>query len=128
MMLQAALNGSRAPAEHPALPVTPTHIAAEAERAVAAGAMEIHLHVRRADGTESLAPDDVAQTLTLVRAVCPITPIGISTSAGIVADVAHRYQLVSRWNVLPDYVSVNVHEDGALDLIRLLLRRGIGVE
>jgi uncharacterized protein (DUF849 family) len=68
MLLQVALNGSRAPAEHPTLPVTPTQIAAEAGRAVAAGAMEIHLHVRRADETESLAPDDVAQTLTLVVA------------------------------------------------------------
>jgi uncharacterized protein (DUF849 family) len=30
--------------------------------------------------------------------------------------------------VLPDYVSVNVHERGAMDLIRLLLCRGVGVE
>jgi len=127
-MLQVALNGSRAPGEHPALPVTPDQLAHAAQRAVAAGADEIHLHVRCSDGSESLAPDDVAQTLTLVRAACPGVPLGISTSAGIVPNVAERYHLINHWIVLPRYVSVNTHETGAIDLIRLLLGRGVGVE
>lgn len=95
---------------------------------MAAGAAELHLHVRRADARESLAPADVADTLTLVRAACPGVPVGISTSATIVADAVRRLDLVQQWTVLPDYVSVNVHEEGAMDLIRLLLRRGVGVE
>jgi len=128
MLLQAALNGSRAATEHPALPITPQQIAAEAQRAVAAGAAELHLHVRGPDAQESLAPDDVAQTLTLVRAACPNIPVGISTSATIVPDAAQRFWLVQCWTTLPDYVSVNVHENGAVELIRLLVRRGVGVE
>ncbi len=127
-MLQAALNGSRSPDEHPALPSTPEEIAHAALQAVAAGADELHLHVRRADGCESLAPNDVAHTLALVRAACSRVPLGISTSAAIVPDPRRRYRLVQHWTVLPDYVSVNVHEDGAIDLIGLLLERGIGVE
>ncbi len=127
-MLQAALNGSRSPHEHPALPVTPEQIALAASQVVAAGADELHLHVRRADGRESLAPNDVAQTLTLVRAACPGIPLGISTSAAIVPDPHERYRFVQHWTMLPDYVSVNVHEDGAIDLIRLLLEKGVGVE
>lgn len=127
-MLQAALNGSRTRGEHPALPVTPEQIAHAAQRAVAAGADEIHLHVRRSDGSESLAPHDVAQTLTLVRAACAGVRVGMSTSAGIVSDPDRRYRLVQQWTVLPDYVSVNIHEAGAIDLIHLLLRQGVGVE
>ena len=128
MLLQAALNGSRAATEHPALPTTPHQIAADAQRAVAAGAAELHLHVRRADGRESLAPADVADTLTRVRAACPGVPVGISTSATIVADAAQRMEFVQQWTVLPNYVSVNVHERGVMDLIRLLRHRGVGVE
>lgn len=90
--------------------------------------MEIHLHVRRPDGTESLAPADVAQTLTLVRTACPAIPIEISTSAAIVPDVAERYQLISQWTIMPDYVSVNLHEEGALDLMELLIHKGIRIE
>ncbi|NOK62620.1 MAG: hypothetical protein GFH27_549333n108 [Chloroflexi bacterium AL-W] len=128
MILQAAINGSRNLSEHPVLPVTPQQIADDARQAIDAGAMEIHLHVRRSDGTESLAPEDVAQTLTLVRTACPAIPIGISTSAAIVPDTTKRYQLISQWSIIPDYVSVNIHEEGALDLIKLLLQHGIGIE
>lgn len=127
-MLQAALNGSRTPDEHPALPVTPEQIAKAGQQAVAAGAAELHLHVRDANGQESLAPADVAHTLTLVRVACPGVPVGISTSAVIVPDPHERYRLVQHWTMLPDYVSVNIHEDGAIDLIRLVVERNIGVE
>lgn len=127
-MLQAALNGSRAASEHPALPLTPESIALEARRAVAAGAAELHLHVRREDGKESLEPAPVARTLELVRAACPGTPIGLSTAEGIMRDVQTRYDCVASWTVLPDYVSVNVHERGTGELMRLLLDRGIAIE
>lgn len=128
MLVQVALNGSRSWREHPALPITPDQVAQEAARSVTAGARAIHLHVRGSDGRESLAPDDVAQTVCAVRAVCPATPIGLSTSATIVADVAERSHLVAAWTVVPDFVSVNLHEAGAFDLIDLLLHRGIGIE
>ncbi len=35
---------------------------------------------------------------------------------------------MSRWKTLPDFASVNVHEEGAFDLITLLRDRGIVVE
>ncbi len=128
MLIKAALNGDRAPAEHPALPVTPQQLAAEAQRAVAAGAGAIHLHVRDAAGGESLAPDDVAQTLVAVRAACPGVPLGISTGAWIVPDVSERLALIRQWHVLPDFASVNMHEKGAPEVIQLLIERGVGVE
>lgn len=127
-MLQAALNGSRNKAENPALPVTPTQLAHEAGRAVRAGAVELHLHARHENGTESLAPELVARTLELVRAACPGVPVGLSTAEGIMGDAEMRYACLAAWTVLPDYVSVNIHEVGGQELIRLLLRRGIGVE
>ena len=61
-MIQAALNGPRSGAEHGAIPICPAHLATEARASVAAGAEGIHVHVRDADGNESLEAGDVAAT------------------------------------------------------------------
>jgi len=128
VLIKAAINGGRTRAEHPAIPVTPEEQAKEAAAAVAAGAGAIHVHVRGSDGRESLRPDDIARALEVIRASCPGIPVGVSTGAWISPDASERLSLVRRWTVLPDFASVNVHEDSALELIRLLRDRRIGVE
>jgi uncharacterized protein (DUF849 family) len=127
-VIQAALNGGRTRAEHPAIPITPEELAASAQESVAAGAASIHFHVRGADGRESLEPDDVARALTAARSAIPGVPIGVSTGAWIVRDATLRHETVSRWKVLPDFASVNFKEDGAVALAELLLSRGVGIE
>ncbi len=126
--LKAAINGARAVGEHPALPVTAEEIAAAARSSRAAGADAIHLHVRDVAGDESLSGDDVATVLAAVRAVCPGTPIGVSTGAWIVPDPAERLRAIEGWRLLPDFASVNFHEARALEVADLLLSRGVGVE
>jgi uncharacterized protein (DUF849 family) len=128
MLLQAALNGTRTRTEHPAIPLAPEHHVTESCAAVAQGANAIHVHVRDEDGQESLAPDDVARTLDAIRHGCPGVPIGISTGAWIVPNLCRRLSLIAGWEVLPDFASVNLHETGAPEVIRLLLEKGIGVE
>jgi uncharacterized protein (DUF849 family) len=95
---------------------------------VAAGAEGIHVHVRSADGSESLKAGDVAETLDAIRHACPGVPVGVSTGAWIVPDLRMRLSLIDSWHVLPDFVSVNLHEAGALEVMRLLVDRNIGVE
>jgi uncharacterized protein (DUF849 family) len=58
----------------------------------------------------------------------PGVPIGISTREGILADPAARKRAFQAWDVLPDYVSVNLSEVDAPEVIRLMLQRGIGIE
>jgi uncharacterized protein (DUF849 family) len=128
MLLKAAINGSRSTAEHPGVPCRPDEIAREARAAVAAGAGAIHFHVRGPDARESLDAASVAASVSAARAACPGVPIGISTGAWIISDPVERLALVRAWTVCPDFASLNVHEPGALDLCRLLLERGIGVE
>lgn len=128
MLIQAAINGTRMRMEHPAIPITPAQQAGEAAASVAAGAGAVHVHVRGSDGRESLAPEDVANTLEAIRAACPITPVGVSTGAWIVPDVSHRLSVIRAWDVLPNFASVNIHEERALQVIGLLLDRGVGVE
>lgn len=128
MLIKAAINGSRTRDEHPCVPVTPRQQAAESAAAVAAGAGAIHVHVRSPDGRESLAPDDVARCLDSVRAACPGTPVGVSTGSWIAPDPGRRLALIGSWDVLPDFASVNFHEEGATRVARLLIAKGVGVE
>ncbi|OLV18350.1 3-keto-5-aminohexanoate cleavage protein [Deinococcus marmoris] len=127
-MLKAALNGNRTPSEHPRIPVTPQQLAGAAREAVEAGADALHLHPRNAAGAESLETEAVAHALNAVRAACPGVPVGISSGWWILSDVEARLAAVRAWTVLPDFVSVNWHEDQSPELAELLLERGIGVE
>lgn len=128
MLIQACLNGSRKRSEHAALPITPEEIARDAAAVMRAGAGCIHVHPRRRSGSESLEDADVRAVLTAVREACPGLPVGISTAAWIEPDLERRIMLIASWTSLPDFASVNLSEDGALEIIDLLNQRGIDVE
>jgi len=127
-MLQACLNGGRTKDFHPAVPVSPVEIAADVRAVVAAGAAELHIHARGADGLESLGAADVAAVLDAVRGAVPDVPVGLSTGWWIRPGGRARHDAMRRWTVLPDYVSVNLVEEDAADVIALMLEMGIGVE
>ena len=132
--LKVCLNGKRSRAEHPAVPVTPAELAADAAAAVAAGAEAVHLHARGADGRESVQAADVGAAVAAVREACPVTPVGVSTGLWITGgDPAARHDAVAGWAGLavparPDFASVNVCEDGWAEVTGLLAQAGIAVE
>lgn len=128
MLIEVALNGGRARAEHQAVPCTPQELAAAAKESVAAGARAIHFHVRDREGRESVDADDVAASVSAMRAAIPGTPFGVSTGAWILTDPKARHEAVAGWKVRPDFASVNFKEDGAKELAELLLSRGMGIE
>lgn len=127
-MLQCCLNGARRDDFHPALPRTPAELAADAARVVAAGAAELHMHPRDASGLETLEPDLVAAALTAVREAVPGIPVGLSTHWDIPPGGVARRLPISRWRVLPDYVSINLVEQDAPQLIVEMLGKDVGVE
>lgn len=126
MIVQACLNGARPRDYHPRLPTTPDAMAADGAACILAGAAELHIHPRGADGRESLAAID--DTMLAMRRTCPGTLIGVSTGAWIEGDVERTRDCISRWRVLPDYASVNLSEPDAPAVIGLLHRMGVGVE
>lgn len=128
MLVQACLNGARERDFHPSLPVDPERLVAEAAAAVAAGAGELHVHIRGPDGRESLEAAHVDAMLIPLRARLPGTLIGISTGAWIEPDDDRRLALVEGWCELPDHASVNLSEVAAPAMIERLHRRGIGIE
>jgi uncharacterized protein (DUF849 family) len=128
VLIQVALNGGRTRAEHAAVPITPQELAASARDAVAAGATSIHFHARSQDQRESVYPEDVARGVTAIRAAVPGIPVGVSTGAWILPDLKLRHQVIAQWTLLPDFASVNMKEEGAIEVMDWLLSRGVGVE
>jgi len=126
MIVQACINGARPFDYHPALPLTVEAMARDSAACVSAGAAEIHLHPRAADGQESLAAVD--ETIRLVRRACPGTLVGVSTGAWIEDDQRRTRDYIAAWRVLPDYASVNLSEADAPAIIGLLHSIGVGVE
>lgn len=126
MLVVAALNGGRSPADHPAMPVSPVQLATAIAEAAQAGAESVHFHVRDADGRESLAAADVARAVTEVRRLG--VPFGISTGAWIISDPSRRLTAVQEWMVLPDFVSINFDEEGAAELASHFLGRNLALE
>ncbi|MEU7585020.1 3-keto-5-aminohexanoate cleavage protein [Micromonospora sp. NPDC049230] len=127
-MLKACLNGVRGRDDHPAVPVTPAELAADAARCAALGVAAVHVHPRDASGVESLRPEVIADALTAIRAARPGLPVGVSTGAWIAPDPAGRVAAVRAWSVLPDFASVNAHEAGAEAVAAALHERGVLVE
>jgi uncharacterized protein (DUF849 family) len=124
--LQAALNGDRTKATHPATPVSVEELARDAAACVAAGVRAIHLHPRDPDGRETMEAEIVDEVATRVREACGVQ-VGVTTSAEIEPDPERRLVLVRAWRA-PDYASVNLSETGAEEVMVALLEVGIGVE
>ncbi|SDO53130.1 3-keto-5-aminohexanoate cleavage protein [Geodermatophilus sp. DSM 45219] len=128
MLLEACVNGARRPSRHPALPVTPAQLAADAVAVASAGAGAVHLHVKDAQGADTLDGAALGAVLAAVRAAVPGVPVGVTTGAWAAPDPADRLAAVAAWTALPDFASVNWHEPGAEDVAALLVDRGVGVE
>jgi uncharacterized protein (DUF849 family) len=123
--LQAALNGDRI---HPAAPRTPTAVAEAARASVDAGAESVHVHAFDEARRETLDGAACANVLRAIRALCPETPISLTTSAAIVGNPGERFSIVEAWEEMPDLVSANQGEPGIVELCELLLSRGVGIE
>lgn len=127
-MLQACLNGSRTTHYNPAVPLTPRELAIDASAVMLAGAQELHVHPRDSNGVESLDARDVQAALTAMRDAVPGVPIGLSTHWNIPPGGRLRQSAIAAWVAVPDYVSVNLIEDDAPEIMSLVLSKGIAVE
>ncbi|MGX5850638.1 3-keto-5-aminohexanoate cleavage protein [Mesorhizobium sp. PL10] len=128
MIVQACINGTRPADFHPSLPLDVDAMARDGAASIAAGAAELHVHARGADGRESLAPAAMDPTIAALRRACPGTLIGVSTGAWIENDDNRTLVAIAGWRELPDYASVNLSETAAPIVMESLRQRGIGIE
>jgi uncharacterized protein (DUF849 family) len=126
MLLQAALNGSLTKADHPAVPITPAELRADAEACERAGARAFHVHPRDEKGRERMLPAVVDRAVAAVRNGTR-WPVGVTSDADIEIETRRRVSFVRRWRE-PDCTSVNLRDDGAVEIARAALGARIGVE
>lgn len=126
MIVQACINGGRPSGYHAQLPLTVEAMARDSVACISAGAAELHIHPRGANGRESLSAVD--ETMRAIRRECPGTLVGVSTGAWIEGDEKRTRDCITAWRVLPDYASVNLSERDAPAIITLLHNTGVGVE
>jgi uncharacterized protein (DUF849 family) len=125
MLLQACLNGDR----ETGVPRSPAELAAATAACVAAGARSIHCHPRDEDGHESLEPGPIAAAVRAIREASPRTELSLSTGLWITrGDLDARARAIAGWTERPDLVSVNISEEGWIELAELLTQRSIDIE
>lgn len=127
-IIKAALNGARNKDENPNVPVLTNEILQEAVAVIAAGAEQIHFHVRDKFGNETLDNDAVCEQLSALRNHLPNIQIGISTGEWIEPDFNKRKYLIKSWTVLPDFVSLNLSEPNFEEIAKILVDKGISIE
>lgn len=122
--LQCCLNGTRGADENPAVPMTAQACAIDAAAVVQAGATDLHIHPRLADGRDSIDPTDVAAWVQAVRDAVTV-PVGVTTGAWAWSGRVSAPQAIGAWTVLPDHASVNWHESTARQVAEVLHDRGV---
>jgi uncharacterized protein (DUF849 family) len=128
MAIKACLNGGRSREEHPAVPQTPSELAADAVAVRRAGAFAVHVHPRDAGGAQTMDAAACDAAVAAIRAAVPGLPVGLSTSETIERDPFARAAAVQSWRRPPDFVSVNLSELGWAGIARAALHAGIAVE
>ncbi len=106
LLIVAALNGTRQRDACPKVPLSPSELAAEARRAVEAGAGMIHVHARNGDGatTFDLIVDDIVAAIRAAVAV----PISISAQRPRSTSLGTVTALIGVLRDLPEIASVHV--------------------
>lgn len=101
----------------PAIPYTPEEYAAEARRAVDAGASMIHIHARTPDGNPSFEIEDYKNITDAIKAECGDVVINFSTGAvGISVEKRLEYLKAVR----PDVAALNM---GSMNYAKYSKRR-----
>jgi len=129
-VIQVAQNGDRPRGAHPALPVTLDDLVADAIACAAAGAGSVHLHPRRPeDGVQSLAAEVCDPVVAAIASAAPGLEISLSTAESIaLGGAAGRIEAIRAWRTPPHVVSLNLAEEGSIELGAALLELGIGIE
>jgi uncharacterized protein (DUF849 family) len=107
--ITVAPNGARHQKDHhPALPISISETVQCAVECFAAGAHDIHLHVRHADGSHSLDAGHYTEAIAELNTAVPDMPIQITTESAGVFDVSEQLKCLQ--NLRPTAASISVRE------------------
>ncbi len=128
MLIKIALNGARPKTQNNFIPQSLFEIEREVKLLYENGNNTFHIHCYDENGNESLKPKDVDALVTLVKSISPGIQIGISSGDWIEPDLEKRMKYISDWKFVPDFISVNMIEDDAIKISKLLIAKGVKIE
>ena len=128
MLIKIALNGARPKSQNNFIPQSLFEIENEVKLLYENGNKVFHIHCYDENGNESLNPKDVDALVTLVKSISPEIQIGISSGDWIEPDLEKRMRYIQDWKFVPDFISVNMIEDDAIKISKLLISKGVKIE
>jgi len=128
MLIKIALNGARGKEQNENVPHSLSEIEKEVKQLYEYGSKIFHIHCYDKNGNESLKPDDVNDLVSLIKNISPSIQLGISSGEWIEPDLEKRKKYISEWKGIPDFISVNMIEDDAVEICRLLALKGVYIE
>jgi len=128
MLIKIALNGARPKNQNKYIPQSLTEITKEVKLLFENGHKVFHIHCHDGKGNESLKPDDVNKMVSMVKSISPEIKIGISSGDWIEPDLAKRKSYIKEWKNIPDFISVNIIENDAIEISELLISKGVKIE
>lgn len=128
MLIKIALNGAREKVENKFIPLSLVEIEKELKLLYEYGCKVFHIHCYDKSGKESLKPNDVSDLVLLVKNISPELQIGISSGEWIEPDLEKRKININNWEHIPDFISVNMIEEDAIEISKLLISKGVFIE
>ena len=128
MLIKIALNGARLKEQNKYIPQSLTEIEKEVSLLYDYGCKVFHIHCYDENGKESLKPKDVNNLVQLVKHISLEIQIGISSGDWIEPDLEKRKSYIKAWENKPDFISLNMIEDDALEISELLIEKGVLIE
>lgn len=109
LKITVAPNGARrGKSDHPELPVSRKEIIETAVTCHAAGAKELHLHIRDAAGTHSLDSREYLETVDALAKTVPGMTVQVTTESAGIFNVPDQFACLKQ--VCPSAASVSVRE------------------
>ena len=128
MLIKIALNGARPKTQNKFIPQSLDEIGEEVKLLFENGHNVFHIHCYDENGNESLKPEKVNNLVSLVKSISPEIQLGISSGDWIEPDLAKRKSHIKGWTNVPDFISVNIIEDDAIEISELLISKGVKIE
>jgi len=128
MLIKIALNGARQKKQSKFIPQSLDEIGKEVKLLFENGHKVFHIHCYDEKGNEGLKPEDVNNLVSSVKSIPHEIQIGISSGDWIEPDLAKRKSYIKAWLHLPDFISVNMIEEDAIEISELLISKGVKIE
>ena len=128
MLIKIALNGARTKEESNYIPHTLSEIEKEVRQLYNFGCNVFHIHCYNEYGKESLNYKNVGNLVSTLKNISSEIQLGISSGEWIEPELKHRKSQIEDWEIFPDFISVNMIEEDAIEISQILISKGIKIE